>query len=71
MHKISNRNTVKISYNCMENIGSIVLGPNRNILNLIVQFNGGNWRMKNSCALMVNVLLQKIFTKPMFLMMQT
>lgn len=55
----------------MENIGSIVLAPNRNILNLIVQFNGGNWRMKNSCPLMVNVLLQKIFTKPMFLMMQT
>lgn len=55
----------------MENIGPIVLVPNRNILNLIVQFNGGNRRVKNSCPLMVNVLLQKIFTKPMFLMMQT
>ena len=33
LHKIFNRNTVKISYSCMSNISSIILGNNKNLLN--------------------------------------
>ena len=51
MHKIFNRNTVKISYSCMKNIGSIISAHNRNTLNPIVQSFGCNCRVKNSCPL--------------------
>ena len=49
MHKIFNRNAVKISYSCTKNIGSIILANNRNILNTIVQSHGFTCRVKSSC----------------------
>ena len=33
LHKIFNKNTVKISYNCMKNISYVVSSHNKNILN--------------------------------------
>ena len=36
LHKIFNKNIVKISYSCMSNISSINLGHNKNLLNPIV-----------------------------------
>ena len=48
MHKIFNRNTVKISYSCMKNIGSIISAHNRNILNPIVKSYGCNCTVKSS-----------------------
>ena len=33
MHKILNKNTVKVSYSCMENMDSVISGRNHNILN--------------------------------------
>ena len=51
MHKMFNRNAVKISYSCMKNIGSIISAHNRNVLNPIVQSYGCSCRVKNSCPL--------------------
>ena len=48
MHKIFNRNTVKISYSCMKNIGSIISAHNQNILNPIAISYECNCRMKSS-----------------------
>ena len=36
LHRIFDRNTVKISYSCMSNISSIISGHNKNLLNLTV-----------------------------------
>ena len=33
LHKIFNKNTVKISYSCMKNINSVISSHNKNILN--------------------------------------
>ena len=33
LHNIFKRNTVKISYSCMSNISSIILGHNKDLLN--------------------------------------
>ena len=33
MHKIFDKNTVKVSHSCMKNMGSIISGQNYNILN--------------------------------------
>ena len=33
VHKIFNKNTVKISYSCMSNISSAISGHNKNLLN--------------------------------------
>ena len=60
MHKIFNRNTVKVSYSCMKNIGSIISAHNRKILNPIVQFYGSNCRVKSSCSLKGECLNPKI-----------
>ena len=51
MHKIFNRNTVKISYSCLRNIGSIISTHNRNILSPKQQSFGCNCRNKNECPL--------------------
>ena len=47
LHKSFNRNTVKISYSCMKNIGSIISAHNWNILNPIIQSYGCNCRVKS------------------------
>ena len=60
MYKLFNRYTVKISYNCMKNIGSIISGHNRSILNPIIQSYGCNCRVKSSCSLNDECLTLKI-----------
>ena len=51
MHKIFNRNTVKISYSFLRNIGSIISLHNRNILSPKQQSFGCNCRVRNKCPL--------------------
>jgi hypothetical protein len=51
MHKIFNKNTVKISYSCMRNIGSIISSHNKNILNPKPKSFGCNCRIKAECPL--------------------
>ena len=60
MHNIFNRKTVKISYSCMKNIGSIISTHNRNILNPIVKSYGCNCKVKSSCPLKGECLTLKI-----------
>ena len=47
MHKIFNRNTVKINHSCLRNISSIMSSHNRNILSPKQQSFGCNCRVKN------------------------
>ena len=51
MHKIFNRNTVKISYSCLRDISSIISSHNRNILSPKQQSFGCNCRVKNEFPL--------------------
>ena len=51
MHKIFNKNTVKVSYSCMNNISSILSTHNKNILNPKQTSFGCNCRSKDNCAL--------------------
>ena len=55
MHKIFNRNTVKISYSCMRNIGSILSSHNKNILKPVQTSFGCNCRnnspLDNKCLI--------------------
>ena len=51
MHKIFNRNTVKISYSCLRNISSIISSENHNILLPKQQSFGCNCRVKNEYPL--------------------
>ena len=49
MHKIFNRNTVKVSYSCLRNMSSIISSHNRNILSRKQKSFGCNCRVKNEC----------------------
>ena len=60
MYTNFNGNTVKISYSCMKNIGSIISAHNRNISNPIVKSYGCNSRVKRSCPLNGECLTPKI-----------
>ena len=51
MHKIFNRNTVKISYSCLRDISSIISSHNRNILSPKQQSFGCNCRVRNEYPL--------------------
>ena len=51
LHKIFNKNTVKISYSCMENINYIISSHNKVILNPRTTSFGCNCRKKESCPL--------------------
>ena len=64
MHKILNRNSVKISYNCMKSIGSIISAHNWNILNPIVQYYGCNCKVKSTCPLNDECFIPKIIYRP-------
>ena len=50
-HKTFNRNTVKISYCYVKNIGSIISSHNKQVLQPRNKNYGRNWRKKESCAL--------------------
>ena len=49
MHKIFNRNTVKISYCCMRNMESVISSHNKQILNPSKEYFGSNCRVRNEC----------------------
>ena len=51
IHKIFNRNTVKISYSCLRNISSIISSHSHNSLPPKQQSLGCNCRIKNECPL--------------------
>ena len=51
MHKIFNRNAVKISYCCMRNMECVILSRNKQILNLSKEYFGCNYRVRNECPL--------------------
>ena len=51
VHKIFNKNTLKISYSCMRNIGSMISSHNKNILHPKQTSFGCNCRDKENCPL--------------------
>ena len=61
LHKIFNKNTVKISYSCMNNISSIISGHNKNLLNPNVTQYGCNCRIREDCPLQNQCLTPNIF----------
>ena len=64
-HKIFNRNTVKVSYSCMENMASIIIKHNKKILNSMPQNQdaGCNCKRKDKCPLQNNCLTQSVIYK--------
>ena len=56
-HKIFNKTTVNISYNCMKNIGSAICSDNKNVLNPRTAPFVYNWRNKERCLLSEDWLL--------------
>ena len=60
MHKIFNKNTMKVSYSCIKNMDSIISGHNHNILNPKQRSFGCNCRKKDSCPLNGECLTPKV-----------
>ena len=60
MHKIFNKNTVKVSYSCMKHMDSIISGYNHNISNPKQKPFGSNCRKKDSCPLTGEFLTPKV-----------
>ena len=60
LNKIVNKNTVKISYSCMNNISSIISGHNKNLLNPNVTQYGCNCRIKEDSPLQNQCLTPNI-----------
>ena len=60
LHKIFNKNTVKISYSCMNSISSIILGHNKNLLNTNVTQYGCNCWIRKDCPLQNQCLTPNI-----------
>ena len=60
MHKMLNRNTVKISYCCMRNMESVTSSRNKQILNPTKENFGCNCRVWNECPLDNNCLTPNI-----------
>ena len=50
-HKVFNRNTVKINYNCMRNMSSVISALKRTVLNLLKTSYGCNSRDNLNCSL--------------------
>ena len=51
LHKVFNKNTVKLSYSCMKNMSSIISAHNKKVLRLSINTYGCNCRVKTSCPL--------------------
>ena len=51
LHKVFNKNTVKVSYSCMPNVSKIISGHNKKMLNPVQKTFGCNCRIKNNCPL--------------------
>ena len=63
LHKIFNKNTLKISYSCMRNISSIISSHNKRVLNPPVTNYGCNCRYKINCPLQNECLTPQIVYK--------
>ena len=67
LHKLFNRNTVKVSYSCMNNMASIISGHNAKILNSNTEENNGgkecNCRKRDECPLNGACLTESIIYK--------
>ena len=63
MHKIFNRNAVKISYCCMRNMESVILSRNKQILNLSKEYFGCNYKVRNKCLTPSTVYEAKVSNK--------
>ena len=64
LHKIFNRNTIKVSYSCMNNVSQIVKQHNRNVSNKKEkQTNPCNCRNKNKNPLNANCKVQNVIYK--------
>jgi hypothetical protein len=64
LHKIFNRNTVKVSYSCMTNIKNTISNHNRHLLvRKNKSFDGCNCRTKDECPLDGNCLTKSIVYK--------
>ena len=66
MHKIFNKNTVRISYSCINNISSILSTHNKNILNPKQTSFGCNCRNKDICPLDGECLTPNIIYRACF-----
>ena len=51
LHKIFNKNNIKISYSCMSNISSIIEGHNKSLFQPKTTKYGCNCRVENACPL--------------------
>ena len=62
LHRIFNRNTVKVSYSCTENVAQIITGHNKNILKAKPQDNVNpcNCRKKDECPLNGNCVVKDV-----------
>ena len=66
LHKIFNKNTLKVSYSCMGNMASIISSRNHTILNLDVSLEYGcNGRSRTNFHCKISVWLQRLSTMPM------
>ena len=65
LHKIFNKNTVKISYSCMKNINSIISSHNKNILNPITASFGCNCQKKENRSLNGECLTSQLVYRAM------
>ena len=67
LHKLFNRNTVKVFYSCMNNMASIISGHNAKILNSNTEVNNGgkecNCRKRDECPLNGACLTESIIYK--------
>ena len=50
LHKIFNKNNIKISYSCMSNISSIIAGHNKSLLQPKITKYGCDCRVKSRCS---------------------
>ena len=74
LHKISNRNTVKISYSCMPNIKQTIDGHNKSTLSTISSTSSPDMcivapkAIKNCAHYLTNVSLNRLYIKPQSLL---
>ena len=67
LHKLFHRNTVKVSYNCMNTMASIISGHNAKVLNSNTEVNNGgkecHCRKRDECPLNGACLTESIIYK--------
>ena len=64
LHKTFNRNTIKVSYSCMNNVSQIIKLHDRNVFHKKAkQTNPCNCRNKNECPLNGNCKVQSVIYK--------